>query len=209
MKSLIESILNKEYSKANDIFVESLNNIASKKLLEAKKMCAAKMSVEQLTVDDEGKFQEAGGRRIRLYHAKQKRGLAEGDVVPLGDKFETKSYNVHVGKNPNSRVVITHKETGVTRKVSGTNAKVGIFRNSENKELKDSDIEDILYGGKDKPESMKEEAKKAAIRALQEKVRVRGKDEPPKPPLSTRAQRFSAALSGKKKPTPKLVVKND
>jgi hypothetical protein len=177
MNQLVESIIIKEYTKADQIFHEEMNDIVSRKLNEAKKMYAAKMFSEQLNVDAKGKFNEAGGKDVVLSHEKQKRGLAEGDVVPLGDKFETSSYKVHVAKD---RVIIKHKDTGITRIAFGGRPLVNIYRNAE-QGLEDKHIEDILYSDQGKkpedqgkkPETMKEEAKRAAMRIMQEKVRVK------------------------------------
>lgn len=78
MKELVESILQKEYTKANELFSEQINSVVSRKLTEAKKMYAAKMSVgEQLNVDKRGNYDETGGRDVILSHEKKKRGLTE------------------------------------------------------------------------------------------------------------------------------------
>lgn len=207
MNQLVESIIIKEYTKADQIFHEEMNDIVSRKLNEAKKMYAAKMFSEQLNVDAKGKFKETTGNKKLASIEKAERGLAEGDVVPLGDKFETSSYKVHVGTKPGSPVVITHKKTGITRTVSGGRALVGIYRNAE-KGLKDEHIEDILYSDQGKkpedqgkkPETMKEEAKKAALSIVSKRAET--SDE--------KRKRFLAALEGpgsssKQKPSMKVV----
>mgnify|MGYP003343846099 CR=1 FL=1 len=201
MNELIESIINKEYTKADNLFNEALNAIVVRKLNEAKKMYTAKMFSEQVTVNNMGRVPTSVGTEPRSYYV-QRKGLAEGDVVPLGDKFETDSYHIHVGSKEDSPVVITHKDTGITRKVPGGRARVGIYRNAE-KGLNDKHIEDILYGTEGnakKPETMKEEAKKAALSIVSKRAET--SDE--------KRKRFLAALegpgsSGKQKPSMKVV----
>ena len=79
MNELIESIINKEYTKADEIINEELKIIVARKLNEAKKMVAAKIFTEQLNIDDKGKFHEAGGKKVLGSVEKLKRGLAEED----------------------------------------------------------------------------------------------------------------------------------
>lgn len=44
MRNLVEHIINKEYDSANQVFESEIENVARKKLAEAKKITAAKMS---------------------------------------------------------------------------------------------------------------------------------------------------------------------
>jgi hypothetical protein len=47
MKNLIEHIERKEYVEANDVFLEAIGQIVERKLFEAKKMYAAKLSLKE------------------------------------------------------------------------------------------------------------------------------------------------------------------
>lgn len=239
MRNLVESILNKDYTKANDHLHEELKIIVARKLLEAKKMLAAKMSVgEQLNVDENGNYRETGGGKVALSHEKQKRGLTEGDVVPFeGGKSTSISPKVHVGNeyvavDHGDRISFHKNEDGKPGKMLGSLSSEGrkTFQQAHSQHSRDigstpdSSVGTITkeravdYAVKDtmkehKPDleasstvtKLKEEAKRAAMKSLQEKVRIRGPNEPPRPPLTTRASRFSAALSGEEKPKPKVV----
>lgn len=79
MRNLVESILNKDYTKANDHLHEELKIIVARKLLEAKKMLTAKMYTEQLNVDNMGNFHEPTGYIKKASIEKAERGLAEED----------------------------------------------------------------------------------------------------------------------------------
>ena len=196
MRNLVESILNKDYTKANDHLHEELKIIVARKLLEAKKMYAAKMSVDE----------QFGNTRTLSSIELAKRGLAEGDVANIGTTHKTKNYTVSVGKANDAPVVITHNKSGITTRITHPDARAYVARIVDKRELNDDDVDNLK--SKYKPETMKEEAKRSAMKSLQEKVRVRGPNEPPKPPLTARARRFVRALTGKKPPKP-VVVKND
>ena len=94
MNELIESIVNKQYTKADELIHEALKNIVDRKLHEVKKMCAAKMSVEQLKVDAQGKFREATGNKKLASIEKAERGLSEiagNDIDDLKLKYKSMS----------------------------------------------------------------------------------------------------------------------
>lgn len=78
MRNLVESILNKDYTKANDHLHEELKIIVARKLLEAKKMFTAKMYTEQVTVTDQGRAVTPVGTEPHSYYVNRK-GLAEED----------------------------------------------------------------------------------------------------------------------------------
>lgn len=190
MKNLVESILNKDYTKANDHLHEELKIIVARKLNEAKKMYAAKMSVcEQLNVDKRGNYDETGGRDVILSHEKQKRGLAEGDVVPLDPskrKKETDAVTKHVGKEhtvlgSDGQMSVYDNEGKHKFTIDNGSSMTAYYRHYD----KHGDVEAALDHMKKnttpsytKPKSadieqIKEEAKRAAIKSLQEKVRAR------------------------------------
>lgn len=175
MKELVESILQKEYTKANELFSEQINSVVSRKLTEAKKMYAAKMSVkEQLKVDNKGKFHEPTGYVKNASIEKAERRLTEGDVTPMVDTFRTDSYTVHTGIKTGSPVRITHNKTGTTKIISHPDARTTLYKHGDN--LTDKHVENILYqgeGGKHgKPETMKEEAKKAALSIVAKRKKI-------------------------------------
>jgi hypothetical protein len=100
MRNLVESILNKDFTKANDYLHEELKIIVARKLNEAKKMLAAKVSVGE----------QFGNTRTLSSVELAKRGLAEGDVVPF-EKNKTSSPTspkVHVG---NQYVAVDHGDS--------------------------------------------------------------------------------------------------
>lgn len=78
MRNLVESILNKDYTKANDHLHEELKIIVARKLLEAKKMFAARVYTEQVTVTDQGRAVTPVGTEPHSYYVNRK-GLAEED----------------------------------------------------------------------------------------------------------------------------------
>ena len=121
MNELIESIINKEYTKADNLFNEALNAIVVRKLNEAKKMYTAKMFSEQVTVNNMGRVPTSVGTEPRSYYV-QRKGLAEGDVVPLGSLEKSGNKNtgpkVHVG---NTFVAVDHGD------------KVTFHKNEDNK----------------------------------------------------------------------------
>ena len=191
MRNLVESILNKDYTKANDHLHEELKIIVARKLNEAKKMCAAKMSVgEQLNVNAQGNYEESGGRDVSLSHEKQKRGLAEGDVVPLDPskrKKETNAVTKHVGKvhtvlGSDGQMSVYDNEGKHKFTIDNGSSMTAYYRHYD----KHGDVEAALDHMKKnttpsytKPKSadieqIKEEAKRAAMKSLQEKNRVRG-----------------------------------
>lgn len=201
MKNLVESILNKDYTKANDHLHEELKNIVARKLNEAKKMCAAKMSVgEQLNVNAQGNYEESGGRDVSLSHEKQKRGLAEGDVANIGTTHKTKNYTVSVGKADDAPVVITHNKSGITLRITHPDARAYVARIADKRELNDDDVDNLK--SKYKPETMKEEAKKAALSIVAKREET----------SKEKVNRFREALEGPGRLTsekPKLVVKKN
>jgi hypothetical protein len=230
MKQLVESIIIKEYTKADQMFHEEMNDIVSRKLNEAKKMYAAKMFSEQLNVDKKGNYEETGGRDVVLSHEKQKRGLAEDDVVPFAGKSGNKSPKVHVG---NDFVAVDHgdkltfhkNEDNKPGKMLGSLGTEGIktFRQEHSQSSKevgftpDSDAGSITkeravdYAVREtmrehKPDldasssvkKLKEEAKRAAMRIMQEKVRVKNVNVTPEKIKA--AQKYSDETS-EEKPT--------
>lgn len=78
MNELIESIINKEYTKADEIIKEALATIAARKLNEAKKMIAAKKFSEQILVNNMGRVPTSVGTEPRSYYV-QRKGLAEDE----------------------------------------------------------------------------------------------------------------------------------
>ncbi len=208
MRNLVESILNKDYTKANDHLHEELKIIVARKLNEAKKMLAAKMSVgEQLNVDKRGNYDETGGEEVILSHEKQKRGLTEGDVVPFeGGKSTSTSPKVHVGNkyvavdHGGDRISFHKNEGGKPGKMLGSLSSEGrkTFLQAHSQHSRDiGSTPDSSVGtitkeravdyavgdtmDKHKPDldapstvtKLKEEAKRAAMKSLQEKVRAR------------------------------------
>lgn len=216
MRNLVESILNKDYTKANDHLHEELKIIVARKLLEAKKMLAAKMSVgEQLNVDKRGNYDETGGRDVILSHEKQKRGLTEGNVAGVIKKEDATRYTAgkyRITAYPN-KTTIHNTENNETHEIPGKSAQEQLIRHVEKgNKVEEFHAENLISNMKGVKKidttpvsKLKEEAKRAAMKSLQEKVRIRGPNEPPKPPLTARASRFSAALSGEEKPKPKVV----
>ena len=208
MNELIESIVNKQYTKADQLFHEAMNSIVSRKLNEAKKMCAAKMSVEQLNVDSQGNFHEAGGRNVILSHENQKRGLAEGDVKSIGTSHETENYTVSMGHANDAPVVVKHKSSGIKTRITHPDARAYVARISDKRKLTDSDVDNLKT--KYKPVSMKEEAKKAALNIIHEKVRAKNVT----PETIEAAQKHSDKTAKSKNPTspeqflPKKMGKN-
>jgi hypothetical protein len=189
MKDLVESIINKDYTKANDNLHEELKIIVARKLNEAKKMYAAKMSVgEQLKVDKNGNYDETGGKDVILSHEKQKRGLTEGDVVALDPSKRKDSNNVtkHVGEKHTvlsraGQMSVYDNEGNHKFTIDNGNSMVAYHKHYD----KHGDVESALEHMRNttnpsytKPETasietMKEEAKKAAMKIMQEKVRAR------------------------------------
>lgn len=191
MRNLVESILNKDYTKANDHLHEELKIIVARKLNEAKKMLAAKISVkEQLKVDDKAKFRESTGNKKLVSIEKSERGLTEGDVVPLDPskrKKETDAVTKHVGKEhtvlgSDGQMSVYDNEGKHKFTIDNGSSMTAYYRHYD----KHGDVEAALDHMKKntipsytKPktadiETMKEEAKRAAMKSLQEKVRVRG-----------------------------------
>lgn len=229
MNQLVESIIIKEYTKADQMFHEEMNDIVSRKLNEAKKMYAAKMFSEQLDVDKKGNYEETGGRDVVLSHEKQKRGLAEeGDVVPL-DPSKRKTDNVtnvtkHVGEKhtvigSGSKMSVYDKETGKHKFTIGNpDSMVAYYRrhakNGGNVEEallhminttepsyttpKTADIVPMK-------EPMKEEAKRAAMRIMQEKVRVKNLT----PSDIEAAQKYSDETSNEKPTDPAALFRKN
>lgn len=71
MRHLLEHIFNKQYDTANQVFESAIENIVVKKLSEAKKMCAAKMT-EQVPAF----MGAAAGNAVKL-----RRGITEIDMT--------------------------------------------------------------------------------------------------------------------------------
>ena len=220
MNQLVESIIIKEYTKADQMFHEEMNDIVSRKLNEAKKMYAAKMFSEQLNVDKKGNYEETGGGNVALSHEKQKRGLAEGDVVPFPserNKETDKTDNVtkHVGEEHivigrGSKMSVYDKKTGKHKFTIGNpDSMVAYYkRHGEN----GGNVEKALDHMKKTTEPsyttpinannivpMKEEAKRAAMRIMQEKVRVKNGVTPEK---IEAAQKYSDETSNEKPTDP-------
>jgi len=223
MRNLVESILTKDFTKANDHLHEELKTIVARKLNEAKKMYAAKMSVgEQLNVDKRGNYDETGGRKVILSHEKQKRGLAEGDVVPFttkndNDTLDLGTHTLRLHKDPDKGAILTHKESGKQTELS-PDAMAAARRHLDKNPDDHSGAMKILsqkYGittSKDpnyprKPksadiETMKEEAKKAALSIVAKREET----------SEEKVNRFRKALEGPGRLTskkPKLVVKKN
>lgn len=192
MKNLVESILNKDYTKANDHLHEELKIIVARKLNEAKKMYAAKMSV----------CEQFGNTRTLSSVELAKRGLAEGDVVPLGKKLQKPNTGIVTHEGGGHIVVFDPKEDKLSiirdGKPQGTIQGAEAHKAHSHFEMAYNNFreeglehEDAVHSAalslkdsfKPDPEaeprkssvtSIKEEAKRAAIKSLQEKVRVRG-----------------------------------
>jgi hypothetical protein len=160
---------------------------------------------EQLKVDNKGKFHEPTGYVKNASIEKAERGLTEGDVTPMVDTFRTDSYTVHTGIKTGSPVRITHNKTGTTKIISHPDARTTLYKHGDN--LTDKHVENILYqgeGGKHgKPETMKEEAKKAALSIVAKRKETSGE----------KVKRFLGALEGpgrlKTSEKPKLVNKEE
>jgi hypothetical protein len=227
MNQLVESIIIKEYTKADQMFHEEMNDIVSRKLNEAKKMYAAKMFSEQLNVDAKGKFKETTGNNKLASIEKAERGLAEGDVVPFAGKSDNKSPKVHVG---NDFVAVDHgdkvtfhknednkpgtmlgslgtKGTQTFRyKHSEASKDVGFTPDSSagsitKERALDDAVRETMSAHKpdlDAPspvKKIKEDVKKAAMKIMQEKVRVKNYDK-------EKAQEYSDQTSNEKPTDP-------
>lgn len=77
MKELLEQIIEKQHTKANEIFESHMSDIVKSKLNEVKKMIAARMD-EQVTVDHTGKVHTASGEKLLPSVYRARRQLAEG-----------------------------------------------------------------------------------------------------------------------------------
>ena len=77
MKDLLEQIIEKQHTKANEIFESHMSDIVESKLNEVKKMIAARMD-EQVTVGHTGKVHTASGEELLPSVYRARRQLAEG-----------------------------------------------------------------------------------------------------------------------------------
>ena len=77
MKDLVEHIVGKEHTKANEIFESHMSDIVESKLNEVKKMIAARID-EQVIVGHTGKVHTATGEEILPSVYRARRQLAEG-----------------------------------------------------------------------------------------------------------------------------------
>lgn len=84
MKDLLEQIIEKQHTKANEIFESHMSDIVESKLNEVKKMLAARMD-EQITVQDNGMHLTATGEEILPSVYRARRQLAE---AKKGSKWE-------------------------------------------------------------------------------------------------------------------------
>jgi hypothetical protein len=88
MKQIVEHIVNKEHTKANELIEQHIGNILESKLNEVKKMIAARID-EQIIVQSDGMAHTASGEEILPSVLRQRRQLAEGKwlkKVQPGDK---------------------------------------------------------------------------------------------------------------------------
>jgi len=88
MKQIVEHIVNKEHTKANELIEQHIGNIIESKLNEVKKMIAARID-EQIIVQSDGMAHTASGEEILPSVLRQRRQLAEGKwskKVQPGDK---------------------------------------------------------------------------------------------------------------------------
>jgi len=77
MKDLLEQIIEKKHTKANEIFESHMSDIVESKLNEVKKMIAARMD-EQVTAGHTGKVHTASGEELLPSVYRARRQLAEG-----------------------------------------------------------------------------------------------------------------------------------
>jgi hypothetical protein len=77
MKQIVEHIVNKEHTKANELIEQHIGNILESKLNEVKKMIAARID-EQIIVQSDGMAHTASGEEILPSVYRARRQLAEG-----------------------------------------------------------------------------------------------------------------------------------
>ena len=88
--------------------------------------------------------------------------MTEGDVVSIGGSIhKTKNYTVSVGKSDNDPVVVHHESSGTKTRITHPDARAYVARIADKRKLNDEDVDNLK--SKYKPETMKEEAKKAAL----------------------------------------------
>ena len=128
MRDLLEHIVEKEHTKANELFEQHMSDILDSKLHEVKKIIAARID-EQITVQNNGMHLTATGEEVLPSVIRQRRQLAEGKwskKVQPGDKpsvVKAKKKQAHPPLPPGLQAVKDRAEVLRRKKAEKARAK--------------------------------------------------------------------------------------